>query len=76
MGEGRGAEAGRRATWQLDLAINHSTSAIHGAAMEDAVAHWNQVGTPPMTLRTPEQITRFFDVAAGGKRSPLEEDQQ
>jgi hypothetical protein len=29
--------------------------------MEDAVAHWNRVGTPSMTLRTPEQITRFFD---------------
>ena len=29
--------------------------------MEEAVAHWNQVGTPSMTLRTPEQITRFFD---------------
>ena len=43
------------------LAINHSTSAVSGAAMEDAVAHWNQVGTPPMTLRTPEQIARFFD---------------
>ena len=43
------------------LAINHSTSAIHGAAMEEAVAHWNQVGTPSMTLRTTEQITRFFD---------------
>ncbi len=43
------------------LAINHSTSAVHGAAMEDAVAHWNQVGTPPMTLRTPQQIARFFD---------------
>jgi O-methyltransferase involved in polyketide biosynthesis len=43
------------------LAINHSTSAIHGAAMEEAVAHWNRVGTPSMTLRTPEQITRFFD---------------
>jgi hypothetical protein len=43
------------------LAINHSTSAVHGAAMEEAVAHWNQVGTPSMTLRTPEQITRFFD---------------
>ena len=43
------------------LAINHSTSAIHGTAMEDAVAHWNRVGTPTMTLRTPEQITRFFD---------------
>src|SRR5579859_1658884 len=43
------------------LAINHSTSAINGAAMEEAVAHWNQVGTPSMTLRTPEQIARFFD---------------
>jgi O-methyltransferase involved in polyketide biosynthesis len=43
------------------LAINHSTSAIHGAAMEEAVKHWNQVGTPPMTLRSPEQIARFFD---------------
>jgi S-adenosyl methyltransferase len=43
------------------LTINHSTSAVHGAAMEEAVAHWNQVGTPSMTLRTPEQISRFFD---------------
>jgi len=43
------------------LAINHSTSAVHGAAMEEAVAHWNQVGTPSMTLRTPQQIARFFD---------------
>ena len=36
------------------VVINHSTSAVHGAAMEEAVAHWNQVGTPPMTLRTPQ----------------------
>ena len=43
------------------LAINHSTSAIHGAAMEEAVAHWNLVGTPSMTLRSPQQIARFFD---------------
>jgi hypothetical protein len=43
------------------LTINHSTSAVHGAAMEEAVAHWNRVGTPSMTLRTPQQITRFFD---------------
>jgi len=42
------------------LAINHSTSAISGAAMEDAVRHWNQVGTPTMTLRTPEQVSAFF----------------
>jgi O-methyltransferase involved in polyketide biosynthesis len=43
------------------LAVNHSTSAVSGAAMEDAVAHWNRVGTPTMTLRSPEQIARFFD---------------
>ncbi len=43
------------------LAINHSTSAVSGAAMEEAVAHWNRVGTPPMTLRSPEQIARFFE---------------
>ena len=43
------------------VVINHSTSAVHGAAMEEAVAHWNKVGTPSMTLRSPEQIVRFFD---------------
>jgi S-adenosyl methyltransferase len=43
------------------LTINHSTSAISGAAMEEAVAHWNRVGTPSMTLRTPAQIAHFFD---------------
>jgi hypothetical protein len=43
------------------VVINHSTSAVHGAAMEAAVAHWNRVGTPSMTLRSPEQIARFFD---------------
>ena len=43
------------------LVINHSTSAVSGAAMEDAVAHWNKVGTPTMTLRRPEQIAQFFD---------------
>jgi len=43
------------------VAINHSTSAVHGAAMEEAVQHWNKVGTPSMTLRTPQQIARFFD---------------
>jgi hypothetical protein len=42
------------------LTINHSTSAISGEAMEEAVRHWNEVGTPSMTLRTPEQISHFF----------------
>jgi hypothetical protein len=43
------------------LAINHSTSAVSGEAMEEAVRHWNRVGTPSMTLRTPAEIVRFFD---------------
>ena len=43
------------------VVINQSTSAVHGAAMEEAVAHWNKVGTPSMTLRSPLQIARFFD---------------
>jgi O-methyltransferase involved in polyketide biosynthesis len=43
------------------LVINHSTSAVSGEAMEEAVRHWNQVGTPSMTLRSPEQVARFFD---------------
>jgi hypothetical protein len=43
------------------VAINHSTSAVHGAAMEEAVRHWNKVGTPSMTLRTLQQITQFLD---------------
>jgi O-methyltransferase involved in polyketide biosynthesis len=42
------------------LAINHSTSAISGEAMEEAVRHWNRVGTPTMTLRTPGQVGEFF----------------
>jgi S-adenosyl methyltransferase len=29
--------------------------------MDEAVQHWNQFGKPPMTLRTPQAIARFFD---------------
>jgi hypothetical protein len=43
------------------LTINHSTSAVSGEAMEEAVRHWNRVGTPSMTLRSPDQVSRFFD---------------
>jgi S-adenosyl methyltransferase len=43
------------------LTINHSTSAVSGEAMEEAAMHWNQVGTPSMTLRTPQQIEEFFN---------------
>jgi hypothetical protein len=43
------------------LTIAHSTNRVTGAAMDEAVAHWNQFGKPSMTLRTPEAITGFFD---------------
>jgi O-methyltransferase involved in polyketide biosynthesis len=43
------------------LAINHASNAVYGAASDAAVAHWNKFGTPPITLRSPEQIAQFFD---------------
>ncbi len=43
------------------LVIAHSTNEITGAAMDEAVRHWNEFGKPPMTLRTPQAIARFFD---------------
>ena len=43
------------------LTIAHSTNEITGAAMDEAVRHWNEFGKPPMTLRTPQAIARFFD---------------
>jgi O-methyltransferase involved in polyketide biosynthesis len=43
------------------LVMAHSTNAVTGAAMDEAVAHWNQFGKPPMTLRTPQAIAGFFD---------------
>jgi hypothetical protein len=43
------------------LVISHSTNVIYGAASDEAVARWNKFGTPPVTLRSPEQIAGFFD---------------
>jgi O-methyltransferase involved in polyketide biosynthesis len=43
------------------LVMAHSTNAVTGAAMDEAVQHWNQFGKPPMTLRTPQAIAGFFD---------------
>lgn len=42
------------------LVINHATNAVYGAASDEGVRHWNQFGTPRITLRSPEQIGRFF----------------
>jgi O-methyltransferase involved in polyketide biosynthesis len=43
------------------LAVNHATNAVFGGQSDRAVRRWNQVGTPPITLRSPQQIERFFD---------------
>jgi S-adenosyl methyltransferase len=43
------------------VAINHATNAVYGAASDEAVRLWNAHGTPPITLRSPQQIGRFFD---------------
>jgi O-methyltransferase involved in polyketide biosynthesis len=42
------------------LAINHATNAVHKSASEEAAQVWNRFGKPPITLRTPAQITDFF----------------
>jgi S-adenosyl methyltransferase len=43
------------------LTIAHGTNQVHGAATDEAVRHWNEFSEPKITLRTPEQLARFFD---------------
>lgn len=43
------------------LVISHSTNVVYGAASDEAVGRWNKFGKPPVTLRSPELIARFFD---------------
>jgi hypothetical protein len=40
------------------LAIAHS---VRSPSMDEAAAQWNASGATPLTLRTPEQLTAFFD---------------
>ncbi len=43
------------------LALTHTTNAIHGARTDEAVRVWNEGGSVPMVIRTPDQIAGFFD---------------
>ena len=43
------------------LVLSHTITSPAMADMDDAVAFWNEHGTPKLTQRTPEQIGRFFD---------------
>jgi S-adenosyl methyltransferase len=43
------------------LVISHPTTEVDAAPMTEAVRFWNQQGSAPMTLRTREELLRFFD---------------
>ena len=44
------------------LAIAHATAVVKPEEMNESVRHWNEIGSKPgLTVRTPEQIARFFD---------------
>jgi O-methyltransferase involved in polyketide biosynthesis len=42
------------------LVISHPTTEVDAAPMIEAVKFWNQQGSAPMTLRTREELLRFF----------------
>ncbi len=43
------------------VVINHATNAVFGKDSDEAAGHWNQFGKPPLVLRSPDAIRRFFD---------------
>ncbi|MFI0444433.1 SAM-dependent methyltransferase [Actinomadura sp. 6N118] len=44
------------------MVLTHPTNAVRGARMDEAVRQWNEGGgSPRLSLRTPAQITDFFD---------------
>ncbi|MGH4034292.1 SAM-dependent methyltransferase [Actinomycetota bacterium Odt1-20B] len=43
------------------LVLSHTITRPDMPDVDAAVAFWNEHGTPKLTQRTPEQITRFFD---------------
>ncbi len=43
------------------LVISHPTTEVDAVPMTEAVRYWNQQGSAQMTLRTREELLRFFD---------------
>jgi len=43
------------------LVLSHTITSPAMPDVDEAVAFWNANGTPALTQRTPEQVTRFFD---------------
>ncbi|MEV4345182.1 SAM-dependent methyltransferase [Actinoplanes sp. NPDC049596] len=42
------------------LVVNHATNAVYGETSDESVRHWNKFGKPKITLRSPDEIVRFF----------------
>jgi hypothetical protein len=43
------------------LILSHSTNVVYGDKSDAAVGRWNQFGKPPVTLRSLEEISGFFE---------------
>ncbi|GGW54308.1 SAM-dependent methyltransferase [Streptomyces xantholiticus] len=43
------------------LALSHTITSPSMPDVDEAVAFWNEHGTPRLTQRTPEQVARYFD---------------
>ena len=43
------------------LVISHPTTEVDAAPMTEAVRFWNEQGSAQMTLRSREELVRFFD---------------
>jgi S-adenosyl methyltransferase len=43
------------------LVITHTTNTVTGPAMDEAVRQWNEAGSIPIVIRTPQELARFFD---------------
>jgi hypothetical protein len=43
------------------LVLSHTITSPSMPDVDEAVKFWNEHGTPKLTQRTPEQVTRFFD---------------
>jgi O-methyltransferase involved in polyketide biosynthesis len=43
------------------LVISHPTVEVHREAVERAVAMWNESGSAPICVRTPKQISEYFE---------------
>jgi hypothetical protein len=43
------------------LVLSHTITSPSMPDVDEAVKFWNEHGTPKLTQRTPEAVTRFFD---------------